>query len=132
MRVGTVVYHGTRSLTDFADLAGPAWVTRERAVAVVFSGGRRPRVEGEGRPRVLVFRVAARNTLRVFRSQQSIDLFMARSGHEPGDYTVEDMIDATCAAGFDGWTIPNNYDPGDDTMLCEPADVLEFVREEDP
>ena len=57
---------------------------------------------------------------------------MSASGYEPGEYDVQDMIDATCAAGFDGWTVPDNYRPGDDTMLCEPADVLELLRVEDP
>lgn len=140
LRVGTTVYHGTYSLDDFADLDGPAWVTKSRYVAVKFSGAESNLPASQGRPRVHVYRVKSRQRLLVFRSAADIERFLESRGYEPSDAGhPAELADIVCASGYDGWTVPGNYPPGDatglpgdDTMLCNPSDVLEFVREEEP
>ena len=39
-----------------------------------------------------------------------------------------EVAESLCAAGYNGWNIPNNYGHGQsDTMLCNPEDWLDFV-----
>ncbi len=127
--LGTRVYHGTSSPTRFQALEGPGWVSRDRRVAVAFVA-RHP----GPRPRILVYEVARRQRLRVFKDGAAIDRFMRSRAvilEEGDDYSVEEIVEEVCGAGYDGWLIPGNYpDGGDDIMLCDPARVLRYVLEE--
>lgn len=121
---GAIVYHGTSSRDSFSSLSGPAWVSNSEGVARWFIDWH----DGGGPRRVLSYRVSRAPRLAVFRSAGDIEDFLEDRGADRGSSPSE-LASLVCAAGYDGWLIPGNYrdPPGDDVMLCDPAEFLEFV-----
>ena len=123
--VGTRLYHGTAYEIPFEfedDLEGPMWFSTAMAVADRFAAWR------GYLQRRLLFRLVAEPYLLYVEDGNTF--------HEIAEYlaiplydSVEDLLEVTERAGFDGWIIPDNYPEGDDIMLLEPERwvVLEGV-----
>ncbi len=128
LRKGMLVYHGTSSSEEFEDLRGPAWVSDAETVAREFVSW----AGGNGRPRILTFRMLRAPRLAIVTSDRELRELAAwveeKTGIEPEPGPVE-FAQQVCDSrlGLDGWHIPNNYPSGSDTMICEPGDFLEFV-----
>jgi len=121
---GTTVYHGTNSEEEFEELDGPAWVSQERRVASQFVGRHRG-----GVPRILVFKTTSDLDLVLFESGQDISYFIESvMGYPDDSLSPIDLAHLVCDHGYDGWIVPNNYyESSDDTMLCNPENVLELI-----
>lgn len=78
------------------------------------------------RPRILVLR-ARTNIPNLARIKSSDDFEVyARYDYRIGGGS-EEMAEAICSAGWNGWYIEDNYPDGDDIMLCDTG-WLEYVE----
>jgi hypothetical protein len=129
LRKGDILYHGTSVEERFEDEQGtpdgPAWFSDSVEVAEHFkSWWEHPH------PRVLAYRVIEEPKLVVWWSIQDIeDWFEQERGIESPE-SPHDMADELCAAGYDGWIIPENYPEGADILLCFPERHLVLVEGE--
>lgn len=151
---GTVLLHGTAK--RYAGLPpGPAWYTD--LPEVTYIGAREnmflPR-ERRWKPlRVIAVAAIAPLTLagldsvavdyhafasgdyfnrREFDRRGDLAAFIHEVGFRPAGVAGEDqagLARAACEAGFDGWILRDIYDPGDDILICRPAESLETVKE---
>lgn len=147
-RPGDVLWHGTSYPNGFADLKGPMWVSNSHAVASWFSTWRF--TEGdEGVPRVHKYVVTEPFDVPVFniydrRMKAVLDdapmhqtLFLSWANYvldqtmeiDPSELSdIEWLANAFCDAGYAGWRLVQNYDSGDDIMVCDPARYLRRVQ----
>ena len=129
LRVGTLVYHGTSSDDRFTMPMGPAWVSNAPEVAEWFANrwldddGR----GGTSRPRVLTFRMKASPKLAMIDGDADWQNLMEWASDGDREQDINELAQALCQRGIDGWHIPNNYPEGSDTLLCEPEKFLEYV-----
>ena len=123
---GTVLYHGTSIKDRFYDPIGPFWVSDSEEVASVFAKKDR---SGGGKPRIYVFELAGDIELLWWESKADIEAwFEERGDEESADMSPQELADAVCNEGYDGWIIPHNYTVGGDIMICEPSSVLNLKR----
>jgi hypothetical protein len=130
---GTRLYHGTQAEESFRIPNGPAFFSDNEAVAHEFVDWH----EAGGPRRVLTYRVT-RPISRLWRIEGKTDMVALiqrieeETGSESG-LSGSEMAESVCDAAYgkwNGWNIPNNYDNGSDTMLCDPERWLAFEREE--
>lgn len=128
---GTTVYHGTSILDEFYELAAPAWVTTSESVAVWFA--KRWSRGSDTVPRVMKFKTTRSVKLIRIDDKQDWEDFvtsLAFDESEGDPWNVASTAEGEYGNQFDGWIIPQNYPDGDDILLFNPADVLEYVGEE--
>jgi 8-oxo-dGTP pyrophosphatase MutT (NUDIX family) len=123
LRVGQLLFHGTRSPEDFEELRGPAWLSDYRGAVDFFTTWHG---NEDGHERVLTYRVIARPKLYIVNTEQEMRWLGDRYDSE---YDIQELAERVCDDA-DGWHIPNNYQPGSDTMLCDPSRFLELVSVE--
>lgn len=121
LSVGTTLFHGTDrdSFNPREDnLYEPAWLTVNPRTALDYARYQR---SGEmGQPRILEYKtVNPLNLLDVTRAPLSdlIDELL-------GSYISDEIADAVCAIGYDGWFIED-----EEIMVCN-SDAIAFVGEE--
>lgn len=125
LSTGDVLYHGTGGEDDFDIPDGPAWFSTDRRVAESFSDWH----EGYN-PRIKTYEVASPVELVLFHDRVDISEFFEENGlwdHE--NYGAGELAEELCKLGFDGWIIPNNYNPGDDILICTPFSVVKILDE---
>ncbi len=141
-KVGQVLWHGTSHQQGFPMLRGPAWVSDSHAVASTFAGFfYSMRKEWVGPPRVLKFEVAQPFSLPTLHARDRVpfEAWAARlvyggrgfdpdSGSDMDREGIAHVAGEVCDAGFHGWRITDNYEPGDDIMLCFPERLLRRVQ----
>ena len=112
--VGTMLFHGTDD-DDFhpSEISGPAWLSTDNDVAEKFAGGR-----------LLAYRLKADLKLPLITSADEMDDFAEKFNIDR--MSSEDVRDSAEKAGIPGWIIPDNYEPGDDILICD-LSVLEPV-----
>lgn len=118
---GEHLCHGTSSRERFRIPDPPAWFSDSPNACTYFER----RWEGPC-PRTLWYRTTTDLRLVELTSRWAFDRIGERLGVGMDD--PEDAAVALCAAGASGWIVPNNYQPGDDIMLCNPASVLKRDR----
>lgn len=122
-----MIYHGTSGPAFEVDdyLEGPAWVTESRAVAKNFAIGRHQK-----NPRILVYKLLRDVELLLADHVDVFSRLYEVMGGDADDVSndTRELVEMVCDAGFDGWTIPDNYPDGDDTMLCDPPVELIAVE----
>ena len=68
--------------------------------------------------------------LVLFHDRRDISEFFEENGIEDSEHMGSgEMAEELCRLGYEGWIIPNNYNPGDDILLCDPDYVLESLPE---
>ena len=125
LRKGAIVYHGTSAEGLFRTLSGPAWVSDSRDVAKWFA-------DRSGDPtqtqRIFTFQMKASPKLAIVDGEGEWENLIAwAQGGDPERYDINELAEALCQNGVDGWHIPHNYPEGSDTMICEPEKFLGFV-----
>jgi len=126
---GTDLFHGTNSETIFEFPESPAWFSSSFSVARTFANFH----VQQGEPRVHLFRVRTRiPKLLVIESKEQFDRLMDEMREATGEDTEDprDLGRFLCKKDLNGWVIPDNYHDGDDIMLCQPRDWLEWRGEE--
>lgn len=131
MPAGTEVYHGTSIKFVDRNIQGFLWVSTERTVAKEFQAWN----DGpKNHYRVLNF-VTKRDLKLVLISgpDELQKMCEALSGdhrmYGVRDFVEEYFITFAMRHGFDGWHIPDNYSPGDDTLIIN-ENVLSYVSTE--
>lgn len=110
----TVLYHGTASPEDFDIPRGPAWFSNAEAVARSFM-----RWHGQSeRSRVIAYRTTSRVPNLLFIDGTDTMSRFVKSLDLSGD--PQELAEAVCDGGWNGWNIPSNYLEGSDLLLCEP------------
>ncbi len=126
---GMDLFHGTNSETIYEFPEPPAWFSSSFSVAKYFANFH----VQDGKPRVHLFRVRRRipKLLLIEKAGQYEDL-MEKMVEETGERTEDprDLARHLCRKGYNGWIIPDNYTDGDDIVLCQPRDWLEWLGEE--
>lgn len=112
---GLRLYHGTSVNEDFSVPTGPAWFSDAKVVADRFK-----KWHNGPRLRVLSFWVTDSPKLFLVRARADFDEFEEQHDEELNGCGSEEMAEAVCRVGYDGWIIPNNYPEGADVMLCDP------------
>lgn len=104
---GTMLFHGTDD-DDFhpSEISGPAWFSTDNDVAEKFAGGR-----------LLAYRLKADLKLPLITSASEMDDFAEKFNIDR--MSSEDVRDSAKKAGIPGWIIPDNYEPGDDILICD-------------
>lgn len=104
---GTMLFHGTDD-DDFhpSEISGPAWFSTDNDVAEKFAGGR-----------LLAYRLKADLKLPLITSAGEMDDFAEKFNIDR--MSSEDVRDSAKKAGIPGWIIPDNYEPGDDILICD-------------
>lgn len=126
LRKGMILYHGTSAPDDFVMPQGPAWFSMSEAVARRFVDWHKCE---DPRPRILKFKVTTSPSLALLNDKRELDELMEETGIQELNY--EELYPMS-AYGYDGWTIPDNYGPGEaDIMILRPDEFLEFVEERD-
>jgi len=126
---GLDLYHGTNSETIFEFPEMPAWFSSSFSVAQYFANFH----VQEGKPRIHLFRVEKKiPKLLLIDSKVEWDDLMEKMVEELGEHSEDprDLGRFICRKGYNGWIIPNNYPDGDDIMLCEPENWLQWRGEE--
>lgn len=137
---GDVLWHGTSMAYGITDLQRPAWVSNSHAVASWFS---RWKLDTKSEmARVMKYVVVQPFTLPTFdarlgvrmpgagTSNMDFSTWLARLLDDDLDF-IHDLYgraDEVCRAGLPGWRIVNNYDSGDDILLCHPDRLLRRVQ----
>ena len=138
---GTTLWHGTGAETGFTMPHGPAWFSDARSVAQHFAWLRAPMGGPLFPSRILRFEVIEDLALPTVHATEVLKRSNGRAGEVFGTRVwgqfVEEMIgrggdmddlsDAVCTK-FNGWRVVNNYQPGDDIMLCRPGRFLRRVQ----
>ena len=111
---GTMLFHGTDD-DDFhpSKISGPAWFSTDNDVAEKFAGGR-----------LLAYRLKSDLKLPLITSASEMDEFAEKFNIDR--MSSEDVRESATKAGIPGWIIPDNYEPGDDILICD-LSVLEPV-----
>ena len=114
IKAGTMLFHGTDD-DDFhpSEISGPAWFSTDNDVAEKFATGR-----------LLAYRLKADLKLPLITSADEMDEFAEKFHIDR--MSSEDVRDSAKKAGIPGWIIPDNYEPGDDILICD-LSVLEPV-----
>ena len=112
---GTMLFHGTDD-DDFhpSEISGPAWFSTDNDVAANFVNG----------GRLLAYRLKTNLTLPLISSAEEMQEFSERFHIDRS--SSEDVRDTAKRAGIAGWIIPDNYEPGDDILICDMS-ILEPV-----
>jgi hypothetical protein len=129
LRKGTILYHGTSAPDEFVIPDGPAWFSMSENVARKFVDWHD---HEDARPRILKFKVATPPSLALLNDKHDLEELMEEVGIEDLDYhgAIYEDLHSISAHGYDGWTIPDNYGPGQaDIMILHPEQFLEFVEE---
>jgi hypothetical protein len=129
---GTTVYHGTSNAFAPHHLDTPCWVSTAFDVAEHFSDwhGNDPDTdedeseENQGK-RIIEFKTNRMLRLLYVEGKHTFDDIGDTYGFSMDD--PEEMAEAVCRLGYDGWYIESNYLEGDDTMLSD-SSVLSFVK----
>lgn len=115
---GTTVYHGTGSV-DFNErvefLDTPYWVSDSQSVAEWFAE-RNGGAEDGYRPRVIEYKTTEDLKLLLIHGRETFDAIEEQYGISMED--PDEMADAVCRMGYEGWTIPDNYADGADIVIC--------------
>lgn len=131
-RTGTLLYHGTGVKEDFDMLEGPAWLSDHKAVAEQFCSWHE---ECPTRKRVFTFKLIEEPRLIVIRAGSDMDAVVdyleEEHGYDLRGAPPREIAEVVCDQRLaDGWHIPNNYNPGSDTVLCDPQHFLTLVKTE--
>lgn len=104
---GTMLFHGTDD-DDFhpSEISGPAWFSTDNDVAEKFAAGR-----------LLAYRLKVDLKLPLITNAEEMDAFAEKFGIDRS--SSEDVRDTAKRAGIPGWIIPDNYEPGDDILICD-------------
>ena len=115
LSAGTILFHGTED-DEFhpANIRGPAWFSTDNDVATKFSDG----------GRLLAYRLKTDLTLPLITSNNEMEQF-AETFHIDRS-SSEDVRDSAKRSGIAGWIIPDNYEPGDDILICD-LSILEPI-----
>lgn len=131
MPAGTEVHHGTSMKFNDRDIQGFLWVSTERTVAKEFQAW-----NGGPQRHYRVLNFVTRRDLKLVLINGPDDLQKmceALSGdsrmYGVRDFVEEYFITFCMRHGFDGWHIPDNYSPGDDTLIIN-ENVLQYVSTE--
>ncbi len=108
---GTMLFHGTDD-DDFhpSEISGPAWFSTDNDVAEKFAGGR-----------LLAYRLKADLKLPLITTGEEMEAFAEKFGIDRS--SSEDVRDTAKRAGIPGWIIPDNYEPGDDILICDMSNL---------
>lgn len=131
LKKGTTLYHGTQAVEDFEIPDGPAWFSDGEDVSREFVTWN----EAGGRPRILVYEVTTSITglVLINNAQDMKQLVRELFGEDDDGYCgIQELAEAVCDAGYNGWHTPWNYPSGSDTMLCDPERWVTFVEEIEP
>lgn len=111
---GTMLFHGTDD-DDFhpSEISGPAWFSTDNDVAGNFAHSR-----------LLAYRLKADLKLPLITNAEEMDAFAEKFNIDRS--SSEDVRDSAKKAGIPGWIIPDNYEPGDDILICDMS-VLEAI-----
>lgn len=124
LKRGTIVYHGTSDGDwDGESPNGPFWVTTSLKVAEYFKTWNQ---HDNDSPKVFLYKVSRPVKLVTIRSSKEMERLQDEYDLEKSS-TIE-FAESFCYRFTDGWIIPNNYQPGDDIMLCDPSSVLELIE----
>lgn len=115
IKAGTMLFHGTDD-DDFhpSEISGPAWFSTDNDVADKFRNG----------GRLLAYRLKADLKLPLITSGEEMEEFAEKFHIDR--MSSEDVRDSAKKAGIPGWIIPDNYEPGDDILICD-LSILEPV-----
>ena len=125
LRKGKLVYHGTSGVFDPETLGegfSGAWVSDSLEVAEWFAGWRT--AEHTEPQYIHTYRVIQSPTLWVAKTPGQ---FAWLNEHYQA-FDTEELTEAICRDGKDGWYLPDNYPTGADIFLCDPMQVLEYVE----
>lgn len=139
LRKGTFVYHGTASPTGFlvpGNVDNYAWFSDEHAVAKNFAqASRYGWPGGKAAPRIQKYVVVEHGLRLPYITTNEEWIHFARRvnpfGYDDDDFrggidTME-LAGNVCAVHH-GWWIADNYNPGGDIMLCDPARWVKRVQ----
>lgn len=141
---GTTLWHGTGAEVGFTVPHGPAWFSDSRAVAYHFAWLHAPMIGPTFPARVMKFVVVDDIELPVITHRESRGtgrpdyenevwtsdpwrqfIRSFKIGGEDDD--VDQFADRVCRR-YNGWRVVNNYDTGDDIMLCNPERWVKRVK----
>lgn len=109
---GTILFHGTDDDEfDPADIKGPAWFSNDNDVAAHFVNG----------GRLLAYRTKVDIKLPVIKNASEMEDFAEKFNIDR--MSSEDVRDTARRSGIAGWIIPDNYEPGDDILICDLSDL---------
>jgi len=124
---GETLYHGTwfrgtdAELDEFVYPDAPAWFSETRGVAEKFSASHK---WGRGRVVMLEYRVTRRIPGVLVFDYEGWVRFNRLAKRDSGwdadddDMDIVDLAESLCDNGLRGWRVLDNYQPGDDLMLC--------------
>ena len=126
--IGVELYHGTNSCEEFDYPDPPAWFSDGYEVAKFFADYHDTKCDDQEKyPIRRIFTYITKYNLNLILINNSDDIDILNDYFGVCDHY--DLVDAICAAGFDGWNIPSNYPEGADIVLCNlPGDSLELVE----